>query len=95
MSKWKSIFLALALIAIAIGFSNLRPTPFILFSSPLGTIVLGLFFVAQPLEKESGLLDEQNRAAALPRYEPLRVAIPPRNSREMATHPVPTMAQIH
>ena len=44
--------------------------------------------------KESALLDEQNRAAALSRNEPIRPVAPSRNSRnEVATHPAPTIAR--
>jgi hypothetical protein len=96
MTKWKNIILALGLIEFAIGFSNLRPTTFFYMGPPLGAILLGLFLVAQLLEKESALLDEQNRAAALPRNEPIWTAVPSSNSRnEVATHPVPTMAHTH
>ena len=94
MLKWKNIFLTLALVELAIGFSNLRPTTFFYLGPPLGAIFFGLFMITQLLEKESALLDEQNRAAALSRNEPIRTARPSQNSRnEVATHPVPTMAQ--
>ncbi len=94
--KWKYIFLALALVEFAIGFSDLRPTTFFLLGRPLGAILLGLFLVAQLLERESALLDEQNRAAAQAQNEPIRNPRPLKNSRnEVATHPVPTMAHTH
>ena len=96
MTRWKHIILALALIELAIGFSGLRPTTFFYMGPPLGAILLGLFLVTQLLEKESVLLDEQNRAAVLTRNEPIRRAVPSQNSRnEVATHPVPTMAHTH
>jgi hypothetical protein len=96
MPRWKYIFLTLALVEFAIGFSNLRPTTFFYLGLPLGAIFFGLFLITQMLEKESALLDEQNRAAALPQNEPIRTAVPSKNSRnEVATHPVPTMAHTH
>ena len=96
MPKLKNIFLTLALVELAIGFSNLRPTIFFYLGPPLGAIFFGLFMITHLLEKESALLDEQNRAAALSRNEPIRTAGPSRNSRnEVATHPVPTMAHTH
>ena len=96
MLKLKNIILALALIEFAIGFSNLRPTTFFYIGLPLGAILLGLFLVVQLLEKESALLEEQVRAAALPQNEPIRTAVPSEHSRnEVATHPVPTMAHTH
>jgi hypothetical protein len=94
MPRLKNIFLTLALVEFAIGFSNLRPTTFFYLGPPLGAIFFGLFMITQLLEKESALLDEQNRAAALSRNEPIRPVAPSRNSRnEVATHPVPTMAR--
>lgn len=94
--KWKDIFLALALMEFAIGFSGLRPTTFFCLGLPLGVILLGLILVAQLLERESVLPDEQNRAAAQARNEPIRNPRPLKNSRnEVATHPVPTMAHTH
>jgi len=96
MIRLKHILLTLSLLEFAIGFSNYRPTTFFYLGPPVGAILLGLFLVAQLLEKESALLDEQNRAAAQPRNEPIRTSAPSRNSRnEVATHPVPTLAQIH
>jgi hypothetical protein len=94
MPRLKNIFLTLALVEWAIGFSNLRPTVFYDLGLPVGMACFGLFLITHLLEKESALLDEQNRAAALPRNEPIRTARPSQNSRnEVATHPVPTMAQ--
>jgi len=94
--KLKHIFLALALIELAIGFSNLRPTTFFYLGPPLGAALLGLFLVTQLLERESALLDEQNRAAAPAQNEPIRRPEPSKYSRnEVATHPVPTMARTH
>ena len=96
MPRLKNIFLTLALVEFAIGFSNLRPTTFFYLGPPLGAIFFGLFMITQLLEKESALLDEQNRAAALSRNEPIRTTAPSSNSRnEVATHPVPTYAHTH
>ena len=94
--SWKSIFLTLCLIELAIGFSDLRPTTFFYLGPPLGAIFFGLFLITQLLEKESALLDEQNRAAAQARNEPIRTPAPSKNSRnEVATHPVPAIALSH
>ena len=96
MLKLKYILLALSLMEFAIGFSNLRPTTFFYLGLPLGAILLGLYLVAQLLEKESALLDEQSRAAALSLNEPIRASAPSKNSRnEVATHPVPTYAHTY
>jgi uncharacterized membrane protein YtjA (UPF0391 family) len=96
MLKWKYVFLTLALVGLAVGFANLRPTTFFYLGQPLGAVFLGLFLIAQVLEKESALLDEQNRAAALSRNEPIQTPAPSKNSRnEVATHPVPTMAHTY
>jgi hypothetical protein len=96
MRKLKYFFLTLALIEFAIGFSDLRPTTFFYLGRPLGAILFGLFMITQILEGESALLDEQNRAAALPQNEPIRTAAPSKNSRnEVATHPVPTLAHTY
>ena len=60
------------------------------------TILLGRFLVAQLLVMEPVLLGMRDRAAALHQNEPIRTAAPSSNSRnEVATHPVPTLAQIH
>jgi hypothetical protein len=96
MPRLKYIFLTLALVEFAIGFSNLRPTTFFYLGLPLGAIFFGLFMITQILEKESALLEEQNRAASPPQNEPIRTAVPSQNSRnEVATHPVPAMAPSH
>jgi hypothetical protein len=96
MQRLKYILLTLALVEFAIGFSNLQPTIIFYLGLPLGAIFFGLYLIAQLLEKESALLDEQNRAAASPRNEPIRRAEPSERSRnEVATHPVPTLAQTH
>jgi hypothetical protein len=93
---WKYIFLALALVEFAIGFSDLRPTTFFYLGRPLGAILFGLFLIAQMLERESALLDEQNRAAALDQHEPVWKPEPPKYSHhEVATHPVPAIAPSH
>ena len=96
MPKWKYIFLALALVEFAIGFSNLQPTTFFYLGLPLGAIFFGLFMITQLLEKESALLDEQNRAVVLDQHEPVWQPGSPKNSQyEVATHPVPAIAQIY
>jgi hypothetical protein len=93
---WKYIFLTLALVELVIGFSEVRPATFFFLGRPLGAIFFGLFLIAQMLERESALLDEQNRAADLAQHEPVWQPRPLKNSHyEVATHPVPAIARIH
>jgi len=96
MLSWKYIFLAFALVALAIGCGDPRTATSIYSGRPLGEILLGLFLVAQLLNRDSVLLEEQIRAAALTQNEPIRTPMPSKYSRnEVATHPVPTMAHTH
>jgi hypothetical protein len=96
MPRWKHIFLTLALVEFAMGSSDLRSTPLFFLGPPLGAILFGLFLIAQMLEKEPALLDEQNRAAGLDQHEPVWNPGPPKNSHdEVATHPVPAIARSH
>jgi|SRR5208282_4388729 len=93
---WKYIFLTLALLEFVIGFSDLRPATFFFLGRPLGAIFFGLFLIAQMLERESALLDEQSRAANLVQHEPVWHPSSLKNSQyEVATNPVPAIAQIH
>ena len=71
MLKWKYAILSLALIELAIGFSNARPNVFFYLGLPLGAILFSLFLIFQLMEKESALYDEQHRAV-----EPARPAAP-------------------
>jgi len=94
--KWEFIFLTLALAAYAVAGGEGRPAALFFLGRPLGAALLGLFLVAQLSDRDSALLDEQNRAAAQAQNEPIRNPRPPKNSRnEVATHPVPTMAHTH
>jgi hypothetical protein len=87
--KWNHIFLALALAEFFMGISVVRPTT-------LFVPGLGLFLMAQKLDRESALLDEQNRAVVLDQHEPVWQPGSPKNSQyEVATHPVPAIAQIY
>jgi hypothetical protein len=96
MSKWKFIFLALALTGIAFGFSDARPATFLDLGRPMGETLLGLLLVAQLLERASALQVKQIRAAVLTQNEPIRTPMPSKYSRnEVATHPVPTTAHTH
>ena len=93
--KWKYIFLTLALLELVLGFSELRPNAFFFLGWPLGAIFFGLFLMAQILERESALL-EQNRAAIMDQHEPVWQPQSPKNSQyEVATHPVPAIARYH
>jgi len=95
MLKWKHIFLALSLIALAVGFSDARPAIIFDLGRPLGAILFGLFLIAQVLEQESALYDEQMRAPELtrkpgePREQPLSIR------QEVAHYPAHTMARPH
>jgi hypothetical protein len=94
--RLKYVFLTLALIELAIAFSGAHPGTFFYLGLPLGVILFGLFLITQIFERESALLEEQNRAAALAQNEPIRTAMPSKYSRnEVATHPVPTFAHTH
>jgi len=94
--RWKYIFLTLALLELVIGFSELRPNTFFFLGRPLGAMFFGLFLIAQMLERESALLDEQNRAAIMDQHEPVWQPQSPKNSQyEVATHPVPAIARHH
>jgi len=96
MPRWKHIFLTLALVEFAMGSSDLRSTPLFFLGPPLGAILFGLFLMAQRLEREPALLDEQNRAADLAQHEPVWQPQSPKNSQyEVATHPVPAIARSH
>jgi hypothetical protein len=95
MLKWKHIFLALSLIELAIGLSDARQNAFFYLGLPVGAALFGLFLIAQILEKESALYDEQNRAATSAskpggvrqQHVSLR--------REVANNPALTMAHPH
>lgn len=91
--KLKYVFLTLSLIETAIGLSDARQNIFFYLGLPIGAILLGLFLIAQVLEKESALYDEQNRALELaPERNPgpwQRSSIP----QEVAHHPDPTAAR--
>ena len=87
MMKWKNIFLAAALVELAIGFSDAQPTTFFYLGRPLGGIFFGLFLIAMVFEKESALFDEQARAQ--------RPLLEKQFSREVAAHPALTNAHSH
>jgi len=94
--KWNHIFLALALAEFFMGISVVRPTTLFVPGLTLGAIFFGLFLMAQKLDRESALLDEQNRAVVLDQHEPVWQPGSPKNSQyEVATHPVPAIAQIY
>ena len=92
MMKWKHILLALALITLAAGFSDARPDNIFYLGRPVGAILFGLFLIAQVLEQESAMYDEQSRAPEFARK--------PRELRqqsfsvqqEVAHYPAPTTA---
>jgi len=97
MLKWKYIFLTVSLIAFAIGFSDARPSVWFYMGRPVGAILFGLFLIAQVLEKESALYDEQARAAAKERSAklPPQTAPGPSVSEEGLTTPALTTAHSH
>jgi hypothetical protein len=92
MLKWKHIFLTLSLIELAIGLSNARQNTFFYLGLPVGAVLFGLFLIAQVMEKESALYDEQKRATTLSsksrevRQQSLSLR------REVAHNPALTMA---
>jgi hypothetical protein len=92
MLKWKHIFLTLSLIELAIGLSNARQNAFFYLGLPVGAALFGLFLIAQIMEKESALYNEQNRAAA-PFSQSREVRQRPLSlRREVAHNPALTMA---
>jgi hypothetical protein len=92
---WQYIFLTLALVELVIGFSAPQPETFLFPGRLLGATFFGLFLMAQMLERESALL-EQNRAAIMDQHEPVWQPQSLKNSQyEVATHPVPAIARYH
>jgi hypothetical protein len=95
MMKPKYILLTFSLIELAIGLSNARQNTFFYLGLPVGAILFGLFLIAQVMEKESALYDEQRRATALSsksrevRQRPLSLR------REVAHNPSLTTAHSH
>jgi hypothetical protein len=95
MFQPKYIFLTFSLIALAVGFSDARPAVFFYLGRPVGAILFGLFLIAQVLEKESALYDEQKRAPEPTRKtgeirkQPLSI------QKEMAHDPALTTAHSH
>jgi hypothetical protein len=96
MLKWKYVLLGLALVELAIGFSNARPNVFFYLGLPVGTILFILFLIFHILEKESALYDEQNRQMELARKSAQPSQRPaPGVSRQDATGPVFGQAHSH
>lgn len=60
--KIKNIALALSILGFAIGFSNLQENIYFWLGRPVGAIFFIVYFIFALLEKEYGLLDEQERA---------------------------------
>ncbi len=95
MLRLKHIFLTLSLIELTIGFSNAWQNAFFFVALPVGAMLFGLFLIAQILEKESALYDEQRRAAELAR-KPHEVRSQPLSIRQEATYdPALTTAHSH
>jgi hypothetical protein len=92
MMKPKYIFLTLSLVELTIGFSNARQNAFFYLGLPVGAILFGLFLIAQVMEKESALYDEQNRAAKLEREPDVSRPQPAAIQRGVAHDPALTMA---
>jgi hypothetical protein len=92
MMKPKYIFLTLSLVELTIGFSNARQNAFFYLGLPVGAILFGLFLIAQVMEKESALYDEQNRAAKLEREPDVSRPQPAAIQRGVAHDPDLTMA---
>lgn len=95
MLKWKHIFLTLSLIELAIGLSNARQNTFFYLGLPVGAILFGLFLIAQVMEKESALYDEQKRATALSSESREVQQRPLSLRREVAHNPALTTAHSH
>jgi hypothetical protein len=93
MLKGKHILLVLALIALAVGFLDARGNIIFYLGPPVGVALFGLFLIAQVLEKESALYDEQNRAPEEIRLAQLQNPLSQR--QEVAHDPALAMARPH
>ena len=62
IKKVKNIALTISLIAFAIGFSDGGESMFWYLGRPVGAILFAVFMIFMVLEKETALLDEQQRA---------------------------------
>jgi hypothetical protein len=79
---------------LAIGFSDAQPNIFFYLGRPIGTILFGLFLIAQMMEKESALYDEQNLATEP--SKPWDVRQQAASSRQKSAHaPALTTAHSH
>jgi hypothetical protein len=95
MLKWKYIFLALSLIALAAGFSDARPAIVFDLGRSLGAILFGSFLIARVLEQESALYDERTRAPELA-WKPGNLQEQPLSNRQEVAHdPAHTTANPH
>ncbi len=65
--KTKNIFLTLSLVAFVVGFSDPGESALWSVGLPVGAILFCLFMIFNLLEKETALLDDQNREAAAKR----------------------------
>src|SRR5947208_813846 len=79
--KPKNIFLAASLAAFAVGFSDGGESTFWYMGRPVGAVLFVLFMIFMFLEKETMLLDEQNRAAMAQLNKSFRPNISGCNSR--------------
>ncbi len=95
MTKSKYIFLIAAIMALAVGFSNVPGNETIYLGVPVGTVLFGLFLITQVLEKEWALYDEQNRAPVLARQSCPTAQRPSTIPQEVAHHPALTKASPH
>lgn len=96
MLKSKYIFLTISLAGFAIGFGNVHPTVLSDMGRPVGAILFGLFLIAQVLEKESLLLDEQLAAERAQRpQEPNKNLSNRCDLQEGLTAPALTTARSH
>lgn len=83
MMKPKYILLVLSLIELTIGLSNARQNIFFYLGLPVGAALFGLFLIAQVLEKESALYDEQSRAS-----------VPVQKSSDLANQPLSIQPEV-
>jgi hypothetical protein len=63
LKKVKNIALAISLISFAVGFSDGGESTFWYMGRPVGAILFAVFMIFRVLEKETALLDEQQRDA--------------------------------
>ncbi len=93
--KLKHTILIFSLLALVVGFSDLKPALISNLGVPVGAVLFGLFLIAQVFEKELALYDGQNRAPEPLSFPPHMQSGQISVQEEVAHHPDLTMANPH